>query len=154
MKEREMRPVVDAWLRRAGYEVGHELLFSDYCDVVGFRFAPRTGRRIPPLLDVVIVELKLNKIGSVLSQAKSNQYFVPKSYAAMPRSRCQRMTKRTIQKFVEQGVGLLAVERSVDIVVPAERNSACFWIRDTEYAERLRRKLWRIAREPAKSRDD
>jgi len=111
MLEKDLRnPVID-WLAFRGMHAVHEAIFCNaYCDLIGFRFAPRTNRRIPRLEWVVAVELKLARIGEVIRQAENNRQQVNASYAAMPDDRCQRMTRKSIRKFTSAGVGLLGVD--------------------------------------------
>lgn len=149
MKEKELRPIVDLWLQRQGYQVGHELLLSGYCDVVGFLFDKRTSRYIPCLLKVIAVELKVSDVAGVISQAECNRYFVDKSFAAMPAERCQSMGQKTLSKFKKSKVGLLAVGDAVEIIVPARRMQGNYLQCDKDYCEKLRRKLWRVSRQQA-----
>ncbi len=119
-RERDMRPTVDAWLEAQGLTVFHEGLFAHYYDVCGVRFAERAGRSIPPVVDVVAVELKLMDIGGVLAQAMRNLRYANRSYAAMPREFCDHMKARTIERFAASCVGLLAVDGdALEVRVPA-----------------------------------
>lgn len=121
MTEHDLRQPVANWLKFQGFEVAHECLLGGYCDLIGFRFAPRVGRRIPPLEYVVAVELKVRDIAGVIRQAKSNRHYANESYAAMPRERCIRMRQPTLERFLSAGIGLLRVDASgsVDLVVGA-----------------------------------
>lgn len=138
MIERDMRPAVTEWLRSRGYTVAYEIyICGGYCDVVGFRFAKRIGRRIPELIDCVTVELKVRDFAGVLHQGINNSYVCP-SYVAMPKSVLRTARKQTIQKFVQKGVGILSVGGSVQQLVAAYRGIGR-WRQD----DRLRKKLWR-----------
>lgn len=137
MTEKQMRPIVEAWLEEQGWDVAHEIMLGGYCDLVGFRFGERQGRRMPPLLRAIAVELKITDVGGVFDQAQSNQRFVHESFAAMPDSRIERMRPETIRKFKLWGIGLLAVNADVKIIHPAISK---LWY------EILQRKLWRIKR--------
>jgi len=111
MVENDMRQAVVHWLEAQGMEVFHECVVTHgICDIVGVRFAPRTGRRIPPLVWSVAVELKLARIGEVIAQARGNMYGVCASFAAMPADRCRRMTRNSTLAFVGAGIGLLSVD--------------------------------------------
>ena len=128
---------VTAWLESQGLQCVYEILvgYAGYCDVVGFSFASRTSRLIPPVERIVAVELKMEKIAEVHRQAKRNHQFVTESYAAMPADFVVRMRPQSIQKFQDSGVGLLAVERAVGTAVfPKTKKDA---------SDKLRRKLWR-----------
>lgn len=110
--EREMRPAVIAWLRATGHpnhcfesSFGH-----GYVDIVGFRFAEQTSRRIPPLEAVAVVELKLSKIAEVIRQALNNRTFIAASWCAMQTAFVASMRPQTLDKFKDAGVGLLAVD--------------------------------------------
>lgn len=131
-----MRPIVEKWLCDNGFGVAHEILISGYCDLAGFRFARRTSHRIPELLTVVTVELKVNDIRGVMTQAKSNQYFVRSSYAAMPLDKCKRMRSKTISRFRKMGIGLLGVDDEVNVIVEPQCDSN----KDIKW---MTRKLWR-----------
>jgi len=146
MKENELRPIIDLWLQQQGYQVGHELLLSGYCDVIGFAFDKRTGRRIPSLVEVIAIELKINDVAGVIEQARNNRYFVDKSFAAMPASCCEIMRRGTIRKFKKNKVGLLAVGDTVEIIVSAVRMQGNHLQCDKEYQKRLQRKLWRVSK--------
>ena len=143
MKERELRTPVHEWLsRNHGTRVIYEFLFSGYCDMVGVLFADQVGRRIPPVIRAIAVELKLADVAGVIRQAKSNRHYVHASYAAMPRWRVLKMRPATIQKFVDAGVGLLSVGTDVDVIVvpgpPLSHGSS----------DRLRKRWWsRIVRD-------
>lgn len=119
-RERDMRPTVDAWLEAQGLTAFHEGMWAHYYDVCGVRFAERAGRRIPPVLDVVAVELKLTDIAGVMRQGLRNLNYAKRSYAAMPRERCERMTPRTIERFAAACIGLLAVDgKEIAVRIPA-----------------------------------
>ena len=109
MVENEMRAPVVKWLQSQGMECAHECMFSGYCDVIGFEFASRVGRSIPPLKRVIAVELKMSNVRAVIQQARNNKYVVSASYAAMPSFRCAKMRETTLKKFKAAGVGLLSV---------------------------------------------
>lgn len=117
--ERTMREPVIAWLRDTGHDrhVFECSVAWGWCDIVGFRFAERTGRKIPPLEQVAAVELKLSKIAEVIHQAETNRNVVPMSWAAMPAAFVARMMPQSIDKFASAGVGLLAVCQVVRVVI-------------------------------------
>lgn len=120
VSERFMRRAVCDWLVSQGLTPVFEVhLGTHLCDFVGFEFGERVGRKIPPLLRTLAVELKLDDIAGVLRQCKACRYRLHAAYAAMPAERCQRMKKKTLTKFTEVGVGLLAVSESVEMVLPA-----------------------------------
>tara|TARA_Y100000310_G_C20080301_1_gene533501 strand:- start:65 stop:511 length:447 start_codon:yes stop_codon:yes gene_type:complete len=139
MLEKELRKPINNWLLENHLEDAHECLLSGYCDVLGFRFYPRIGRRIPELETVIGIELKLKDIGGVLSQARNNQYFVNASYAAMPENICKRMRQSTKEKFRIDGIGLISVNIDLNktkIIIPAIYKS-------NENIHRKKRALWR-----------
>ena len=138
MKERELRdPVADYFLRQ-GYECAFERSFpSGYCDVLAFRFAPQTSRRIPELLEVIAVELKLDRIAQALSQARGYAWCGARSFVAMPEDRCRKMKPQTIERFRKQNIGLLSVNGSVEMLVNAD-----YWPDGCDLPQQ--EKLWRI----------
>lgn len=135
--EREMCPEVEKWLRRQGYRVVNEAPFPwGICDLVGFRFEERKGWRIPQLVSVVAVELKIDRIGDVLSQAKSHRPRMTASYVAMPSWRVDQMRVGTLERFKEWGIGLLSVGVDTKIVTSAVH----ILDRDLEW---LKKRMWR-----------
>ena len=112
MKERDMRPAVDVWLRQCGCQVVvYEALppSRGYVDVLGAQFDLRLTREIPEVA-LIAVELKLCRIAEVIRQASRNRQACMASYAAMPAAFCARMTRSSRQKFRDAGVGLIAVD--------------------------------------------
>ena len=120
--EKILRPVVTNWLQEKEYYVAHEVMLCGYCDVTGCKWAKRTGRRIPSMLEIVAVELKINDISGVLYQAITNCTVADFSYAALPLKKYKSMRVGSLQKFMEKGIGLLAVSNCVDIVIHARKN--------------------------------
>lgn len=137
MVENDMRKSVVDWLANQVYEDAHECMVGGYCDVIGFRFAPRETRVIPPLKAVIAIELKMNNVAAVVWQCRGNQRHVNASYAAMPRKRCDRMRQTTREKFTVHGIGLLAVDgEDVLIEIPA------VWVNDGR-EQNYKRTWWR-----------
>lgn len=134
-REREMRPLVAEWLERRALIPFFEVHIWHNCDIVAARFEHRLGRRIPPIADCVAVELKLTDIAGVLYQAKSNLSKCNESWAAMPLELIRGMQWQTLDKFMQAGIGLLAVSDKVGVAIHAVRKSEC--------CERLAKKLWR-----------
>ena len=114
MLERDLRPAVHAWLRSQGYTVIYEFLMCGYCDMVGVRFDERVGRAVPRAIDAMAVELKLRDVTGVIAQAEANRAVVRVSYAAMPAETVAKMPHRTLERFRQAGVGLLAVGADVE----------------------------------------
>lgn len=137
-REIDMRVPVTAWLKRQDFLVVYEgyMPIVGPADIVAGRFGRRIGRGIPPLLDGVAVELKLNDLACVFRQAQRNQSFVERSYAALPSTRCSRMKSEAITKFADAGIGLLSVTPEVvEVLVEARRGEKTnAWIE---------RNLWR-----------
>ncbi len=116
-----MRQAVASWLNRSGYYDAHECMIGGYCDVIGCMWSKRRGRRKPDLLEMICVELKMRDIAGAISQATGNHYHANLSYCAMPVDFCERMRSQSIQKFIQAGVGLLAVaENVVKILIYSE----------------------------------
>jgi len=122
MKEKELKPIIADWLQNKNYYCIYELLLGGYCDVVACKWNERVGRKVPKLIDVIAVELKLDDVSGVIRQAVSNKYYVNESYAAMPKSRINKMREGTLNKFKQAGVGLLSVGDGVEEVVKPEIN--------------------------------
>ncbi len=111
MIENDMRPAVIQWLNKAGYSDVHETsICSGWCDVIGAKWDVRFGRARPNLIEFVCVELKMRDIKGVISQAYENHYECNLSYCAMPADFIERMRPQSRQKFINAGVGLLAVQ--------------------------------------------
>jgi len=117
MLEKELRRPVEGWLFDNGYDVVHEFQLGHYADLIGCKFGERTGRKIPPLIYLVAVELKLGDIAGVIMQASNNWRFVNESYAAMPKNLIDRMLEKTLIKFHYAHVGLLSVDESSTVAV-------------------------------------
>jgi len=135
MTEKEMRPIVELWLQNRGYYVAHECLLSAYCDLIGCKWAERIGRRIPSMLEITTVELKVKDVKGVLYQANNNSYYVDYSYAAMPLQKCESMRTSTLNKFKEEGVGLLGVNDCITVIIKARKN-------EINHNQTICRRLW------------
>lgn len=124
MTEKELRPIVQAYLQGAGYFVAHEVMLCGFCDLVGCIWAERIGRRIPAMIEIVSVELKIKDFAGVLYQAKTNKSVVDFSYAAMPWEILNSCREKTINKFRESGIGLFGVDIycGMKLFVPAKKN--------------------------------
>ena len=75
---------------------------------------------------LVAVELKLNRIEEVLSQARNNLLFAQESYVALPKDVAVRVAQKRDRwsPFFESGVGLLSVaKRSCDVLIRPPRDS-------------------------------
>lgn len=146
MREVEMRPAVEAWLDQRGCVYWHESTILGNADVVGVRFALRTGRLIPAVELAVAVELKVRDIATAIRQARHHTWYVHESYVAMPGDRCDKMRPRTLARFRVARVGLLAVdgERLKILVQPGSG----------KFRESLRKRLWRRARVVERARHD
>lgn len=140
--EKDMQKPVQEWLASQGFVSTRELCTSSYnpMDIVAGRFMERIDRRIPPLLETIAIELKLSNMAEVLRQATRNRRAVDRSFAAMPVSRCARLTDKCRIAFLIEGVGLLAVDtQSVTEVIPARRTP-------TGTPDFIKRNLWRKCR--------
>ena len=137
--ESEMRqPVVD-WLKREGFFPVVEFQLWHMADIVAGRYGDRPAKnRKPPLLESIAVELKLENVAGVISQAIMNLGQVDWSFCAMPRERIERMRPQTVIKFSDAGVGLLAVDESVETVVASGAGDGA--------KRRVQSNLWRRVR--------
>jgi len=129
---REYFPAVEFWLHNGGC-----------CDIVAGKYADRVGRSVPNLLRVVAVELKLEKVGEALGQAKRNAPHCDWSYVAMPSDRVRKLKCSTRLRFRKEGIGLIEVHEDLSEVVEviAPKHQATFGYRDKN-----RKKLWRRVR--------
>ncbi len=137
--EKQMRPIVESWLQRQAYYVAHEVMLCGYCDLIGCRWAERIGRRIPSMLEIVSVELKISDIKGVRHQAQVNKIRADYSYAAMPIKKCETMRPQSLQGFRDLGVGLLGVDENVHIIIEAQRN-------EIQHSSDVCRRLWNFKR--------
>lgn len=123
MLEKELREPITNWLHGRGYDVVHEFLIGHYADMIGCKFGKRVGHRVPPLLYVVAVELKMNAVAEVICQASNNRHYVHESWAAMPRERIDNMREKTLLKFEHARIGLLSVhDGEANVIVPPKIN--------------------------------
>ena len=123
MLEKELREPVTNWLQQRGYDVVTEFLIGGYVDVIGCKFGKRVGRRVPPLLHIVAVELKLSDVAGVISQARNSWPHVHESWTAMPQERIDKMLEKTLLKFKYAHVGLLSIhEGQVKVILPPKIN--------------------------------
>ncbi|HUW08735.1 MAG TPA: hypothetical protein VM537_03355 [Anaerolineae bacterium] len=131
--EREMTPIVTAWLREQGMLVLPEICLDGACDLVGCSLNDEmVNRRLcrrkdwRPLHQRLIgVELKLDRIGEVFRQAQWNRHHVEESWAALPLEMTRHITRKDIWGFRICGIGLLGVSRhGCQIVRPAEPTDA------------------------------
>lgn len=140
--EKEMKQPVTKWLQERGLEAGYELMITGYADVIGFKFAERIGKPVPKLECVIVIELKLRDIKGVFRQARTNKYRVGSSWVAMPEDFCEHISPDWLDRFREEGIGLLAVGDSVSIVFPPFGGNS-----DGEaFGNWLHKKLWRVHR--------
>lgn len=110
MIENDMRPAIRNWLNRNGYYAAHECLVGGYCDVIGCKWSERIGRKPPDLLEMICIELKMKKTQEVIAQAKGNHWHCNMSFCAMPADFIKKMLPKSRRKFIDGGVGLLAVD--------------------------------------------
>ena len=134
-----MRPIVVQWLKKEGYGVAHEILISGYCDLAGYRFAERKDKRIPELMEVITVELKINDIAGAIRQAINNLYFVNESYVAMPLNRCVKMRPKSLAQFTDSGIGLLGIDTKVTEIISPNSD----FRKDISW---MKKKMWRWER--------
>ena len=131
--EKDMTPIVAAWMREQGLLVRPETMLWSLCDIVGCalnvdRLELRLGRRQGwrPLQDrIIAVELKLSRVTDVLHQAYNNLSWVDESYAAMPVGIARRVygRKERWDKYWRHGIGLLAVDGGCSVLIPAGINA-------------------------------
>ena len=139
MRERELRKPVTDWFLAQGYECAYERFFaSGYCDILAFRFAPQTSRRIPDLLEAIAIELKLSDVGTALYQAHGYWYGGARSFVAMPLERCKKMRETTRRRFCHLQIGLLAISPAgiVQLEAAPDRDGI-------ERIQWMKKKLWR-----------
>jgi len=130
-----MRQPVMEWLGDCGFVAAAEFQIFHMVDLVGAKWGPRPSKRgRPPLIDCLSVELKLERLSDAIYQATSNAYRM-RSYVAMPAERCERMRPATIERFRLAGIGLLAIDEIVTVVVEARHVETL--------DDRLVTKLWR-----------
>jgi len=134
--EKDIEPAVRSWLKGRNLMIAHEVMMGGYCDLVGFRFGSRPGRRIPSLDLIVAVELKIRDIAGALYQARTNRS-AHESWVAMPAEKCYKMRQASVHSFIDEGIGLLSVDGdAVRVCVEPE-------FRPDAGSVRLRTNLWR-----------
>lgn len=133
--ERDYFPAVEFWLHNA------------ITDIVAGSYELRVGRSIPRLRRTVAVELKLERVGEVLEQAKANASRCDWSYAAMPTRRIERMRASTFERFKQLGVGLLQVGEdgtTREVIRPVHQGSLS---NDSREAKQLWRRVRKLHKE-------
>jgi len=154
LKERDLREPVADWFREHGYECAYERFFaSGYCDVLAFRFAKQTSRRIPDLLEAIAVELKLKDVGTAIWQARGYARGGAKAFVAMPLERCRRMRGHTLDEFRRGYIGLLAIE-----LLRQKGDQVHLWMGadympKTNGIQWMKKKLWRTHKKAAKNKE-
>lgn len=149
-KEFALREPVCQWLVDNQYWPELELRRAGYiCDIFGAKFGPRPGpKRVPPIIDVMAVELKLEDMAGVLRQCKRHATYCERVYAAIPAARYQRLREATKHQFVNAGIGILTVDG-----VHVEVAISCF-VRQIDMTDEgavgcqqaLKNAMWRRAR--------
>lgn len=121
-KERDMREPVTRYLIERGFLPAVEFWLHGcgQADIVAGLYAKREGRKIPTLLEVVAIELKLSDFAGVLKQAARNKDCCDWSYIAMPSERIAKMRAATKIAIISEGIGLLSVDEEVrECITPA-----------------------------------
>lgn len=144
MLEKHMTDTVGEWCLEQSLNPLRELWLSGTTgpvDVVAVRFAERIGKPIPAVERVIAIELKLDDVSGVIGQCRHSRA-AHAVFAAMPRERIDRMRSATVQRFRDEGIGLLAVDiaHGITVVVYAEEHA-------DPIGQHIRRKLWRRYRE-------
>ncbi len=79
--------------------------------------------------DIIAIELKLADWKKALIQAQNYQLAVDFTYIAFPYKKSELVLKRSKEKLIQKGIGLLSVNEQteqVDVVVPAKKTSFSF----------------------------
>ena len=120
-REFDMREPVCNWLLIQDFCPAVEFRLCNHsCDIVGSRYGERpAARRIPPLLELWSVELKMDDVAGVIRQAKKNARRSNRSWCAFPDFRIAKMRDSTIDRFENEGLGLLSVGSKVEVIIPA-----------------------------------
>ena len=107
--EKEMTPLVVSFLQGLDLHTETEVpLLTKRIDVVGF------GRS-----RLVAVELKIRNWQRALVQASMYQLCADEAYVALPQALCMRLGS---QPFQQLGIGLLAVDGTTKLFLPARRS--------------------------------
>lgn len=138
------RPVI-AWLQSQGMNPVFEVWCSSICDIVGVAWHPRVGRSIPEIADICAIELKMDDVAGAIRQCSRYRYSIPNCWAAMPLDRIWRMRPSTHDKFVDAGIGLIAVDKSSCRVILYPVKSGAdpssmknkLWARREEWKDRI-----------------
>jgi hypothetical protein len=125
-ERKDLMPVVVKWMISLGYYPVFECLLGGYCDLIACKWAERTGKSVPKLLDAIAIELKIKDIEGLRYQALGNSYHINISYAAMPIKVCKSFSTQMIEKFKMDGLGLLGVDvekQTVEVVIEAVKKN-------------------------------
>jgi len=93
--------------------------FGKHIDLL---FASRT------LISLYAVETKLRDWRNAFKQAALNQVAAQRSYVALPSPLALRLLDQEKELFLEYNVGLIAVNKTASVILPATRNG-CFSLR-------------------------
>lgn len=134
VRERDMTPIVTAWMRDQGMLVRPEQILCG-CgrpDLVGCELSAKmVQRRLrrekpwrPLHARIIAVELKLLRVVDALHQAYNNLMAVEESYAAFPADVAARIVARRERwaKYWGHGIGLLSVNENCTVVIAAGPN--------------------------------
>jgi hypothetical protein len=79
--------------------------------------------------DIIAIELKLADWKKALIQAQNYQLAVDFAYIAFPNKKSELVLKRSKEKLIQKGIGLLSVDEQteqVDVLIPAKKSSFSF----------------------------
>ncbi len=155
-RERDMTPVVAAWIEAQGMTPRYEVMMpGGYCDItacalsvekLALREARKRGWR-PLHTRLIAVELKLSRIGEVIRQARENLHGAEESWIAMPLEIACRAAANPkhwdageTQSYGDtRWIGILGVAANCEIIRPARRSE---WA-TAMAVERQVEKFWR-----------
>lgn len=113
MIERILYPPIISYLEECGYTTFREVpvgrWFPKRVDVIGVN---------SDLTRIVSVEVKVKDFRRALNQTLFRLYFSDYVYAAFPKQYAEYVLRKYEESLEKEGIGLLAVDHSVEVLLP------------------------------------
>jgi hypothetical protein len=133
LRERELYPKISE-LFRNDYHIFFEYKIPDSSRREIDILCVKKQKRNPEL---IAIETKISNWKKVISQAFTRLFYVDKSYIAIPQEYVNKVDREILEM---DGIGLISVEGSAEIVVEAKKSKRTFkWRREMLLNDVMRR---------------